>query len=793
MNSRTLRVLEYEKLITLLQDQCHSSIGRDLAAQTLPFQDREKIERALQETGEAETMLLQRGSFALEGLQDVLFLLKKAEVGSVLDPGQLLQIKRQISTARKCRSFFNSMEKRHNMTLISEVIAGIQSAKPLEDKIEICILSDTEVADQASHLLRQIRRQIVHKNDAVKSKLNEMIQSVKMQKFLQDALVTIRGGRYVVPVKHEYRSMVPGLVHDQSSSGATLFIEPMAVVELNNQLRELRLKEELEVERVLSELTEAVTEYVPIIRENQLRMIQLDFWMAKGRLSVQMKAVMPELSEKQELLIKCARHPLLPVNDVVPITLKLENRVRAMIITGPNTGGKTVSLKTAGLLVLMAQSGLHIPAEYGSRLGIFKQIFADIGDEQSIEQSLSTFSSHMTNIAEILRQSEDRSLILLDELGAGTDPDEGAALAMAILDHLIKKRTLVIATTHYSELKEFALMNEMAVNASVEFDVETLSPTYHLITGIPGKSNAFEISKKLGLDPTIIDDARSRLTRENVAFEDVLKMIDRNRRQTEAELENALKERLAVEKLSVEIQNKANKLEEQKERVIREARKEAQQLLKETKSEIDQLLSEIKTLQYNAQQSNINRESEKIRTRFRDQMQRVEEGEVLFEKPMVETAMGDQKLLNKGDEVRIPSLDQSGIILSIDKNQNQALVQVGMMKTSLPLGSLVRDTSKKKIHQGVQQIIRQKSEISQGELDLRGLDLEEARFLSDKFLDDAYLSGRQQIIIIHGVGTGVLKRGIHEMLKKNRHVQSFREGKYGEGGAGVTVVEISPK
>jgi len=787
MNQRALKVLEYAKIIDMLQSLCQSSLGSAMAESLRPFEDMKQIENAQNETSEAETLILQKGSFQLGGLSDVSFLIRKADVGSVLDPGQLLMIKRQLTLARRGRSHMASFEKKSELTIIKAIIENVESVKTLEERIETCIVSDTEVSDNASTALRQIRRQIQQKNDAVKSKLNQMTQSVKIQKYLQESLVTIRQGRYVIPVRQEYKSMVPGLVHDQSSSGATLFIEPMAIVELNNQLKELKLKEELEIERILMELTVEITGYSDVIRTNQQMMQLLDFFMAKGKLSVQMKAIAPRLTDRQEIYLKNARHPLIGASEVVPITLELGIRFKALVITGPNTGGKTVTLKTTGLCVLMAQSGLHVPADYGTSIGTFDQVFADIGDEQSIEQSLSTFSSHMTNIVTILNTHTAKSLVLLDELGAGTDPDEGAALAMAIIDHLIERSTRVIATTHYSELKQFALMNESVENACVEFDVATLSPTYRLLIGVPGKSNAFEISHKLGMASTIIEEAKVFLTKESVAFEDVLQTIEKNRQTIEAELTIAQQKRKVAEEVENEVRLKQQKLEEQKNKIISDARQEAQQMLRNTKVEMEEILTEIKRIHKDTNQRDVNRETEKLKERFRDQSGLVQGDEML-----VDIKTYDQQSvepLKPGDEVSVPSLNQSGTLVSIDQNGQNAQVQIGMMKMTLPAAGLIKNNKQQKqVQKGLQKMIQNKTETSKSEVDVRGTDLEEAMYMIDKYLDDAYLSGREQVTIIHGIGGGVLKRGIQGILKKHRLVNQYRDGQYGEGGAGVTIV-----
>ncbi len=789
MNQRTLKVLEYEKIIVMLKELCQSPLGSHLAEDLKPYSDLMHIKEVQNETAEAETLILHKGAFQLGGLSDVTFLIKKADVGSVLDPAQLLTIKRQLTLARRAKSHITTYEKKNESNLLKYTAEQIESVKALEDRIETCIVSDTEVSDNASTALRQIRRQIQQKNDAVKTKLNQMIQSVKMQKYLQESLVTIRQGRYVIPVRHEFKSMVPGLVHDQSSSGATLFIEPMAIVDLNNQLKELKLKEELEIERILMELTAEITVYSKTIILNQQKMQLLDFYMAKGKLSIEMKGIAPELSDKQEISLKNARHPLINASEVVPITLELGIRFKALVITGPNTGGKTVTLKTAGLFVLMAQSGLHVPADYGTRIGVFDKVFADIGDEQSIEQSLSTFSSHMTNIVNILNTYTEKSLVLLDELGAGTDPDEGAALAMAIIDQLIKNHTCVIATTHYSELKQFALMHEAVENACVEFDVATLSPTYRLLIGIPGKSNAFDISHKLGIFSEIIDKAKEFLTKESMAFEDVLQTIERNRKTIEEELSNANQMKKRAEQIENDVLEKQQKLEEQRNKIISDAKQEAQQILRNTKAEMDEILKEIKIIQKESSLKDTNRETEKLKNRLRNQSDLVVDEEVLLDIRAHNHQV--EESLKPGDEVKIPSLNQSGTIVSIDENGKNAQVQIGMMKMTLPASGLLKDNKQhKQVQKGLQKMIQNKTETSKSEVDVRGTDLEEAMYLIDKYLDDAYLSGREQVTIIHGIGGGILKRGIQGMLKKNRLVNKFRDGQYGEGGAGVTVVTL---
>lgn len=789
MNSKALNLLEFNKIKQSISELCVSELGAELARNLFPIKDIGAIEEMQKQTSEAEAIRKQKGPMPFFGLKNVKALSRKAELGSVLELSQLIVIRQQLSAARKCKAFINSFEDRDQTPVFKEKAQLLELNKSLEEKLENCVLSDTELSDNASVVLKQIRKKIQQKNEGIRSKLNGFVQSSKNQKYLQDAIITIRQGRFVVPVKLEYKAMVPGMVHDQSSSGATLFIEPMAIVEMNNELKELKMKEEVEIERILMELTEEIAAVADILRHNQDILQQMDFMMAKGEMAVSMKAISPKLSKNRKINIINARHPLLDPKEVVPISVKLGEVHQALIITGPNTGGKTVTLKTVGLLTLMTQSGLHIPADYGSEMGIFDQIFADIGDEQSIEQSLSTFSSHMTNIVEILKKVTGDSLVLLDELGAGTDPTEGAALAMAILTFLRNKSSTVLATTHYSELKQYALMNEDTENASVEFDVETLSPTYRLLTGIPGKSNAFEISSKLGIEQQIIEDAKTFLTQDNIAFEDVLRSIEEDRILAEEESEKAVLLRRELEHKERVLEEKERKILEQKDQLISNARKEAYVLMKEAKQEADSLIEKIRKMRHHPHEVDQNKEAERIRKHIRGNLTRLEDADtqkfIIDEISTTEAA----EALKVGDEVNIPSLNQQGIIVSLEQEKRSALVQVGVMKMTMPLKSLIKlKQEQPKVKKGLQKIIQHKTEHTAKECDVRGEDLEEALYVIDKYLDDSYLSGYNDITIIHGVGTGVLKQGIQKMLKKHRLVKHFREGVYGEGGTGVTIV-----
>lgn len=789
MNERSIRVLEYKKIIEALKERCASSLGRELVEALEPQNQLQKIVEMQQETSEAQAILIQRGSVSLEGIHEVSHLIKRTEIGSYLDPGQLLLLNETLRAARRLKSILKVDGEEAKFPILQGLAEGLGVFRELEEKISNCILSESEISDNASPELRQIRRQIHLKHEAIRSKLNSIISSAGNQKYLQDAIVTMRQDRYVVPVKQEHRANIPGLVHDQSSSGATLFIEPMAVVELNNQLRELKLKEKAEIERILLEISAMVAEVADGIRSNQEILRALDFAFAKGKLSIAMKAIEPQLNNEGKIYIKNGRHPLLNREGVVPITIWLGDKFKILMVTGPNTGGKTVTLKTVGLFTLMAQSGLHVPADFGTKLAVFEQVFADIGDEQSIEQSLSTFSSHMTNIVTILEAATPNSLVLFDELGAGTDPTEGAALAMAIINHLRRMGATVIATTHYSELKQFALTHEDIENASVEFDVATLRPTYRLLIGVPGKSNAFEISRKLGLPEGIIDAAKGFLTTENIHFEDLLQNIEKNRRDTEADREEARRLRLEAEELSKTYEVKRRQLEEQRERILREAKKEAQRLLKEAKAQAEEIIKDLRELKVEMEEKEMNRQIELSKKRLAEQMDQMGvEVESIFSG---KTAVKPPTNLKPGEAVKVLSLNQMGYVISGPDEKNEVLVQVGIMKVNIPLENLERaQAQQEKKQSGIGKILKNKAENARRELDLRGMNLEEAMLETDKFIDDCALAGFSPITIIHGVGTGVLSAGIRQMLKKNKHVKTYRPGQYGEGGAGVTIVEL---
>ncbi|RKD32539.1 endonuclease MutS2 [Thermohalobacter berrensis] len=791
MNDKTLNVLEFGKIINMLVQKAESSLGKDLATNLRPISNINKVQVEQQETDEAVKLIIRRGRPPLGGIHDISFELKKAAIGSALSPGELLKVADTLRAARNLRNFMKKDKDKNedeSYPNIKGLISQLKVYREIEDRIFNSIISDEEISDNASSTLRNIRRQIGNKNQEVRDKLNSIVNSSKYRKYLQESIITIREGRYVVPVKQEFKGNFPGLVHDQSASGATLFIEPMAVVELNNQLKELKIKEQKEIERILSELTEMVAEVEESLRENQKILGKLDFIFAKAKLSLSMNGTKPVLNNKGYINIKKARHPLLDPEVVVPIDIYLGKKFKTLVITGPNTGGKTVTLKTVGLLTLMAQSGLQLPVNSGSEIAVFNNIFADIGDEQSIEQSLSTFSSHMTNIIDILKSIDDNSLVLFDELGAGTDPTEGAALAMAILDYLHEKEVRTIATTHYSELKLYALTNEEIENASVEFDVETLSPTYRLLIGVPGKSNAFEISKRLGLQDFIIEKSKEFISRENIQFEDVLASIEKDRRKVEQNREETEKLKSEIKRLKEELAKKKSKIDKQRERIIREAKEEAKKILKEAKEESDKIIKNLRKISTSIEKDK-NRKIEEAKNKLKSKLDNIE-GE-LAENILHRKSKKPPKNLKPGDTVKVLNLNQTGSVMTEPDEDGNLTVQVGIMKINVHISNLEKSNSEeKKVEIGTKKIIRHKTKSIKQELDIRGKALEEAMLEVDKYLDDAYIAGLNQVTIIHGKGTGVLREGIRQLLKKHKHVKKHRLGKYGEGGSGVTVVEL---
>ena len=791
MDQKSLKVLEYNKIIDLLATKASSSLGLKYIEELTPSSEYEEVKDMLEETSEAQAILVKRGHVNLGGIQDVSDSVKRAEIGAVLDPGSLLKISGSLRAARNLkRSLDSGEEEDFNYPRIQALSNALYVYRDIEDEIDNAIISEVEISDNASPTLRSIRRGILQKNQSIRSKLNSIISSTTYQKYLQDAIISVRGDRFVVPVKAEYRSQVAGIIHDQSSSGATLFIEPMSIVEMNNELRKLKLDEQEEIEKILAELTRMVGEVAGDILSNQIILGKLDFAFAKGKLSIAMKAIEPVLNDDKHINIKNGRHPLLDSNKVVPNNIYLGEDFDTLVITGPNTGGKTVTIKTIGLFALMTQSGLHIPADYGSSMCVYDNVFADIGDEQSIEQSLSTFSSHMTKIVGILNEVTSDSLVIFDELGAGTDPVEGAALAIAILEDVNMAGAKCIATTHYSELKNYALTKPRVENAAVEFDVNTLSPTYKLLIGVPGKSNAFEISRKLGLKNYIIDRAKEFINTDNIELEDVLQNVEKNRIKAEQERAEAEQLKKEIEEIKAEYDRKLEKLTISREKMMEKARSEAFSITRQAKEEADNILRELRSMEMEMASKEKNRKIEALRKELADSMGNLQPSVKSMIVPKVSNK--EIKDLKPGDEVKVITLNQDGSVVSVDKKKKEAVVQIGIMKMTLPFKALQIAPKDKKstVTKSTRKIISSKSGSVKSEVDLRGMNLEEAIMEVDKYLDDACVAGLETVTIIHGVGTGVLKKGLQDVLKKNRHVKSQRPGQYGEGGMGVTIVEI---
>ena len=792
MDNKSFRVLEFDKIIEILKTKASSSLGLNKIEKLEPSSDFEEVQYRLQETTEAQSILIKRGHVNLGGIHDVLDKVKRAEIGASLDPGSLLMV---ADTLRAARVLSNSLsgdgeEEDFNYPIIQSLATSLYIHREIEDAVYNAIVSEIEIADSASHTLRDIRRKIVQKNQSIRSKLNTIISSATYQKYLQDSIISMRGDRFVVPVKAEYRSVVAGIVHDQSSSGATLFIEPMSIVEMNNELRKLKLDEQEEIERILAELSKMIGEIAREIISNQEILEKIDFIFAKGKLSLEMKGIDPKLNKDKSFVIKNGRHPLLDPKKVVANTIYLGDEFHTLVITGPNTGGKTVTIKTVGLFALMTQSGLHIPADFGSSMCVYDNIFADIGDEQSIEQSLSTFSSHMTRIVSILDKVTEDSLVIFDELGAGTDPVEGAALAIAILEDVRMAGAKCIATTHYSELKNYALTKKGVENAAVEFDVETLSPTYRLLIGVPGKSNAFEISKKLGLSEFVINRAKEFINTENIELEDLLQNVEKNRIKAE-------EDRAEAEKLKTEIQmirdaeaEKLEKLTNQKEKMMERARSEAFSITRQAKEEVDEIIKRLRELEQERASKEKNRQIEQLRKELTDSMGSLQPTVKSMIVPKV--ASKEIKNLKAGEDVKVITLNQEGTVVSADDKKKEAVVQIGIMKMTLPYKSLqrIKNQQQATVTKKTRSVIKAKSGRVKGEVDLRGMNLEEATLELEKYLDDATVAGLEQVTVIHGVGTGVLKTGLQDVLKKNKHVKKKRPGGYGEGGVGVTIVTL---
>lgn len=790
MNKKTLAKLEYNKIIELLTDHASSFSGKELCRRLKPMTSLSDIQIAQEETGAAFTRIVKKGRPSFGGCNPVNDSLRRLEIGGSLGSGELLRICKLLETAGRAKAYGRHDNADDTEDCLDSYFAQLNPVSILTTEIRRCIIEEDEISDEASPALKHIRRQMAQINDKVHATLSGMVNG-SLRTYLQDPIITMRGDRYCIPVKAEYRSQVPGMIHDQSSTGSTLFIEPMAVVKLNNDLKELYGREQEEIQVILARLSADAAEYISDIQTDYTVLRTLDFIFAKGSLAIDMNASLPLFNTEGRIHIREGRHPLLDKRSVVPITLTLGDTFDLLIVTGPNTGGKTVSLKTVGLFTLMGQAGLHIPALDRSELAVFTEVYADIGDEQSIEQSLSTFSSHMTNIVSFLKKVDDQSLVLFDELGAGTDPTEGAALAISILNHLHMRGIRTMATTHYSELKVYALSTPGVENASCEFDVETLRPTYHLLIGIPGKSNAFAIAGKLGLPNFIIEDAKTRLTEQDESFEDILTDLETSRRTIEKEQETIASYKREIERLKQETQKKQEKLEEQRDRILREANEKAHAILAEAKETADETMRNF----HKFGKANISAaEMERERERIRKKMESTRSGMMKEPaKPKKEYKTSDFKL---GESVKVLSMNINGTVASLPDNKGNLTVQMGILRSQVNISDLeiIDETPaylKKTTRAGGKGKIKMSKSLSVStEINLLGKTVDEAVAELDKYLDDASLAHLSSVRIVHGKGTGALRKGIHQYLRRQKHVRSFRLGEFGEGDAGVTIAEL---
>lgn len=788
MDDKILHTLEYRKILDTLSQYTQTSMGKRMAEQLKPAVQLDDVKHLLAATDQAYTVDRLKGSPSFGGITDVNDALKRARIGGTLNPHELLSVANTIWGSRRIKRFIAQIHEDESVEILYNLSDLISEQKPLEDAIKACIDDSAEVMDSASSELMQIRRELRNGEVRIREKLDAMIRSQSVAKMLQDQLITIRGDRFVIPVKAEYRSYFGGIVHDQSGSGATLFIEPESIVAMNNKLRETRMKEEREIEVILQKLTALVGEQADLLTIDIDITGQLDFIFAKARLAHVMKASLPRMNDRGYLKLKKGRHPLIPMEQVVPIDVELGNSYTSIIVTGPNTGGKTVTLKTIGLLNLMAMSGMFIPAEEGSQMCVFDAIYADIGDEQSIEQSLSTFSSHMTNIIRILKNMTPKSLVLLDEVGAGTDPAEGSALAIAILEHIHRMECRMIATTHYSELKAYAYERKGVINASMEFDINTLSPTYRLLVGVPGRSNAFAIAERLGLPGVILDYARGEVKEEDQRVEHMIASLEENRHAAEVERGKAEVLRKEMEELRSRHTQELAKLEEQRDKLVDKARQDAKKIVDKARSEAEEIISDLRKL---AQEEGASVKEHKLIAARK----RLDEAEPEQKRKSAGQRSGTKakKSIEPGDEVMVYSLNQKGHVVEM-AGAKEALVQLGIMKMKVSLDDLellsTPAASKSQSQRHVTTVKRTRDANIRKELDLRGANLEEALIEVDRFMDEAFLGNLGQVSIIHGKGTGILRTGIQDYLRKHKHVKSYRLGNYGEGGTGVTIAEL---
>ncbi len=790
MNQKTLTKLEFDKIIDLLAEEAGSFRGKQLCHRLKPMTDLGKINTFQEQTASAFTRIIRKGRISFGDAAPVEESMKRLEIGGALNISELLRIRRLLANTARVKSYGRHDTQEDSADCLDVYFDQLEPLTLLSSEIERCIISEDEISDDASSALKHIRRSISNLNGRVHTTLSGLVNG-SLRTYLQDPIITMRGDRYCIPVKAEHRGQVQGLIHDQSSSGSTLFIEPMAVVKLNNDLKELYAKEQEEIQAILARLSEDAAQYIEEIRTDYRTLTDLDFIFARGALALSMRGSRPIFNEEGRIRIREGRHPLLDQRSVVPITVSLGEDFTLLIITGPNTGGKTVSLKTVGLFTLMGQAGLHIPAQDRSELAVFRHVYADIGDEQSIEQSLSTFSSHMTNIVSFLKKVDERSLVLFDELGAGTDPTEGAALAIAILSYLHARGIRTMATTHYSELKVYALSTPGVENACCEFDVESLRPTYRLLIGIPGKSNAFAISSKLGLPDHIIADARKRLSEQDASFEDLLTDLETSRRTIEKEREEIAAYKREAESLKQQAAQNQKKLDEQRDRIIREANEKANAILREAKEVADETIRNFyKFGKENISAAEMEKERERIRKKIKDTASSSDLG---VKKQKKQHKPSDFKL---GESVKVLSMNLTGTISSLPDARGNVTVQMGILRSQVNISDLeiIEEPSpyapKKFSRTSKGRIGMSKSLSVSTEINLLGKTVDEAVAELDKYLDDALLSHLNTVRVIHGKGTGALRKGIHEYLRRQKHVKSYHLAEFGEGDAGVTIVEL---
>ncbi len=792
MNKKVFHTLEYNKIIDLLAAHASSARAKEMCLNLSPSCDMDAITHALQETNDALSRIYKKGSMNLSGIHDVGASMKRLEIGGSLSITEFLRLTSLLEAAKRAKAYGRNDKDDAPADSLTAYFNQLEPLTKLAEEIKRCIISEHEISDDASSNLKSIRRSIGNINNRIHAQMNSMLNNSTIRGYLQDAVITMRDGRYCLPVKSEAKGQVTGMVHDQSSSGSTLFIEPMAVVNLNNDLREMFLKEQEEIEAILANLSNLTAEYIPAIQEDYELLTTLDFIFAKAGYALEYNGSAPLLNEEGRINIKKGRHPLLDKKKVVPIDIRLGGEFDQLVITGPNTGGKTVSLKTVGLLTLMGQSGMLIPAGDRSELAIFHDVFADIGDEQSIEQSLSTFSSHMTNIVDILAHADSRSLVLFDELCAGTDPTEGAALAVSILTWFHKRHIHTMATTHYSEIKVYALTTDGIENACCEFDVTTLSPTYRLLIGIPGKSNAFAISQKLGLSTAIIEDAKERITENEQNFEDLIANLEENRRTIEKEQLEISRYKQEIEALKKQLETKQERLDSRREEILRKANEEANAILKEAKDTADEAIRNFN--RYGSTKPDIS-EMERERTKLRQKMSDNEKKLASAKKAAPENHKAPKKL-KIGDSVKVLSMNLKGTIHTLPDAKGNLFVQMGILRSQVNIRDLIlledetSPNSKQYKKTGAGKIKMSKSASISTEINLIGKTVDEAIAVLDKYLDDAYLAHLPSVRIVHGKGTGALRNAVHSHLKRQKYVKSYHLGEYGEGDAGVTIADF---